>query len=324
MTKNFKFTIIVTTYNSENFIHRSIKSILNQEFNHEEIQLIIIDDSSTDQTVEKIKSLNLEDSVGMFLLLETDFNSGPGEARNIGILNQLGDYVIFIDSDDELLPNALSQLSANTAVMTDLIFYDAIKKFPNDQMIKYCKHANSLSNNLLIKLKAILSLESDDHVIFSAYRSSYLRTLSPFHSGFFEDIRFQAYAILQAKNVSHIGTPLYLKNSHDQQITSFMDFDKVIQYLECRISLHEELLSRFEEFKKDLEVWSNFGLRGAISLALNNMRKHYDDNNDFTIETKKVFTFLNERIDYLSTLVSNDLSTDLDYQAKLYYDTYYA
>jgi hypothetical protein len=101
-----------------------------------------------------------------------------------------------------------------------------------------------------------------------------------------------------------------------------MDFDKVVTYLECRISLHEELLLLYPEFGQDTKRWSNFGLRGAITLALNNMKKFYSDENDFNFETKKVLKFLDTRINNLQTLLTHELRTELDYQAKIYYDRY--
>ena len=322
MIKTFDFTIIITTYNSEKFIEKCIKSVLNQRYDLQQIEMIIIDDVSTDCTIEKIVNLNLENSFGMYHLLSTEVNSGPGAARNIGISKHKGSYVIFIDSDDEILPNALSELSAHTSTMADLIFFDSIRRYVNGEEVRYCKHEKSLSNELNIKLKTILSLESDDHVIHSAYKSSLLLSITPFKNGFFEDIRFQAHAILEAKSISHICNPIYLKHSHSQQITSFMDFDKAIQYLECRISLHEELLFQYNGLSKDIEDWSNYGLRGAISLAVNKMKNFYADENEFNLASKKVLKFLSNRISNLKALFTHDLRTNLDYQAKLYYDTY--
>ena len=324
MPKTLSFTIVVTTYNSENFIEQCIKSILNQNYNLYNVQLLIVDDNSKDRTIEKITNLNVENLFGHYQLLNTKINSGPGAGRNIGISKHTGDYLIFVDSDDELLPDALKEISLNASGTPDLIFYDSIRKYNNGDEIKYCKHMNSLNSEVLIKLKTILSLESDDHVIHSAYKSSYLRNIPPFCSGFFEDIKFQAYAILQAKNISHIGNLLYLKNCHNQQITSFMDFGKAVQYLDCRISLHEELLLEYTDVGKSLERWSNFGLRGAISLTLNNMKKLYTDEEEFNLEAQKIFNFLNKRINNLRGLFDRDLRTNLDYQAKLYYDTFCA
>jgi glycosyltransferase involved in cell wall biosynthesis len=322
MSKILSFTVVVTTYNSENFIEQCIKSILHQNYNLKKVQLLIVDDNSKDRTVEKITNLNAQNLFGQYQLLNTKINSGPGVGRNMGISKHTGDYLIFVDSDDELLPDALYEISVNSSGMPDLIFYDSIRKYNNGDEIKYCKHMNSLNNEILIRLKTILSLESDDHVIHSAYKSSYLRNIPPFCSGFFEDIKFQAYSILQAKSIAHISNPLYLKNCHNQQITSFMDFDKGLQYLDCRISLHDELLFQYAHFGKSLESYSNFGLRGAISLTLNNMKKFYTNEEEFNLEARKVFKFLNNRINNLRGLFDHDLSSNLDFQAKHYYYTF--
>ena len=320
MKKSIHLTIIVTTYNSAKFIENCIKSIINQRWDLQEIQLIITDDSSTDNTLEIIANFNLQSLFGHFCMFKTNENSGPGEARNLAISQHRGGYVIFVDSDDELLPNAVSEVSAKTKEMTDLILYDSIRRYMNGEEINYCKHQKSLNNDLATKLNAILSLETDDHVIHSAYKSSFLKKLKPFSTGFYEDIRFQAHAILEAASILHISIPIYLKNSHDKQITSFMNYDKAIQYLECRITLHEEILSQYSGFGQDIEQWSNFGLRGAISLSLNNMQKFYTDEKVFNSKAKIFFDFLNARISHLDSLMKDNLRTNLDYQAKIYYD----
>lgn len=316
-------TIIVTTYNSAHYIEKCIKSILDQRYNLQEIQLIIIDDSSIDDTLEIITSLNLQSSFGQFCMLKTDVNSGPGEARNMGIARHTGDYVIFVDSDDELLPNALSEVSAKTNEITDLILYDSIRSYMDGEEIHYCKHERSLGNDLSTKLNAILSLETDDHVIHSAYKSSYLKKLRPFSTGFYEDIRFQAHAILEATSISHISTPIYLKNCHNKQITAFMDYDRVLLYLKCRISLHEEILFHYSGHGENIEQWSNFGLRGVIALTLNKMQKFYSDEKIFNSKTKKIFRFLSVRIDNLDSIMKDVLKSSLDYQAKVYYDRFH-
>jgi hypothetical protein len=208
--------------------------------------------------------------------------------------------------------------------MADLIFYDSIRRYATGEEDVYCKHEKTLSNDVAIKLNAVLSLETDDHVIHSAYKSSYLKELTPFNNGFFEDVKFQAHAILEAKSMLHITNPLYIKHCHNKQITAYMDCDKVIKYLESRISLHNEILLRYSGFGEDIEKWSNFGIRGAISLALNKMQKFYNNEKVFNSKTKIIFEFLNVRIANLEKMISYDLKTNLDYQAKNYYDRFHA
>ncbi|MGD9488230.1 MAG: glycosyltransferase family 2 protein [Calditrichaceae bacterium] len=100
-------SVIITTYNSEKTIQRTLDSILNQKGLRKEfdIELIVVDDCSTDKTVEIVKNYDL-------LLLTNDKNSGgPNKGRNMGIKKSSGDYICIVDHDDEWKENRLlSQL----------------------------------------------------------------------------------------------------------------------------------------------------------------------------------------------------------------------
>lgn len=104
---NSLISIILPTYNRGDFISRSIKSIQNQTYNNWE--LIIIDDGSTDNTDLIINEFVINDCRILFIKLEK--NVGASGARNKGIEVSKGDYITFIDSDDEYLPSKIeSQL----------------------------------------------------------------------------------------------------------------------------------------------------------------------------------------------------------------------
>ncbi len=96
-----KVSVIIPTYNRIQTIERAINSVLNQTFQNFEI--LIIDDASTDNTSELIKSIS--DSRLRYHKLSE--NSGGGAARNKGIELSTGDYLAFLDSDDEWKSNML-------------------------------------------------------------------------------------------------------------------------------------------------------------------------------------------------------------------------
>ncbi len=96
MKKN-RFSIIVTAYNIENYVERALKSILQQEF--KDYQLIVVDDCSTDNTLININKYNDE----RITVLSTPVNSGTAaKPRNIALNRASGEYIIFLDGDDEL------------------------------------------------------------------------------------------------------------------------------------------------------------------------------------------------------------------------------
>lgn len=99
-----KVSIIIACYNSQTTIARTINSILCQSFNNWE--LVIVDDCSTDNSAEVIKSYAEKDS--RIIYLKTDQNTcSPSSPRNIGIEYATGQYITFVDSDDIWLPDKL-------------------------------------------------------------------------------------------------------------------------------------------------------------------------------------------------------------------------
>ncbi|MGP5546796.1 glycosyltransferase family 2 protein [Psychrobacter alimentarius] len=87
-----KVSIIVTTYNSAKFIENCINSLLNQTANN--IEIIVVDDASTDNTVEILKNYS------SIKIIELTENLGTYYARNIGIGHSSGEFITFQDSDD--------------------------------------------------------------------------------------------------------------------------------------------------------------------------------------------------------------------------------
>ena len=94
-----KFSIIIPNYNSEKYIEKCIKSILNQTYKNYEI--IIIDDISTDNSVEIIKKILKKPH--KLIINKTKRLSGG--TRNVGIAEATGEYIIQIDSDDWFINN---------------------------------------------------------------------------------------------------------------------------------------------------------------------------------------------------------------------------
>jgi len=103
-----KVSAIIPTYNRAHFIAEAIQSVLDQTFT--DFEVIVVDDGSTDNTKQIVNSF--KDSRIKYIYQE---NQGVCVARNAGINASNGEYIIFIDSDDMLIENAI----ANEAMILD-------------------------------------------------------------------------------------------------------------------------------------------------------------------------------------------------------------
>lgn len=102
-----KFSIITPIYNRENYVQHLIQSVHDQ--NYDNWEFILVDDGSTDHTGEKCQEFAEEDSRIRYIHKQ---NGGVCTARNRGIDCATGEYVLFLDSDNSLLNNALNILAS--------------------------------------------------------------------------------------------------------------------------------------------------------------------------------------------------------------------
>ena len=102
---NPKLSIVVPVYNQELYISRCLRSLLNQEFDKNNYEIIVINDASTDKTCEILEKY--KDNI---TIINNNKNKGLPYCLNIGIKESKGNYVVRVDSDDYVNLNFLSIL----------------------------------------------------------------------------------------------------------------------------------------------------------------------------------------------------------------------
>ena len=103
----YDLDIIIPAYNVEAYIDRCLSSLLNQKTSYS-YRLIVIEDCSTDGTREKLRNYQAQNSNLLLILNET--NRGISHSRNCGLAASTSKYLMFVDSDDEVLDGAIDQL----------------------------------------------------------------------------------------------------------------------------------------------------------------------------------------------------------------------
>lgn len=103
-----KYSIVIPMYNRENLISRALNSCLQQRY--DDFEIVVVDDCSTDNSINVVKGF-LDSRIN---LVRHEKNLGVGPARNTGIESAKGIWVILLDSDDELLPDALVSIDKHT------------------------------------------------------------------------------------------------------------------------------------------------------------------------------------------------------------------
>ena len=127
MVGNPTVSVLIAAYNASGFLHRAVRSALAQT--RAPLEVLIIDDASTDDTLAVANTLAAEDLRVRVLTLPV--NSGPAASRNAGLNAAQGDWVAVLDADDAYLPSRLETLVSALAemdvdiVLDNFLFFDA-------------------------------------------------------------------------------------------------------------------------------------------------------------------------------------------------------
>lgn len=211
-------TIVMPTYNAQHYIVNSIKSILIQNSNN--YQLIIVDDHSTDKTVEIIKSnFKLEIEQKKIRLLVLEKNSGPSVARQTGLDNVDTPYVTFIDADDSYVTNdVIARLTT------------AIRKYePDCIMYKYITDHGRFKFKKKYKLPVYRLLSAREAFVYKitksnpiwhylwnkCYKMDTIRSQNIRFDAILrmaEDVKFNESFLLNSRNLLFLNEYLYLYN----------------------------------------------------------------------------------------------------------------
>lgn len=242
-------TIIIPVYNSEAYIEKCIKNILDQTYRN--LQVVLVDDGSTDKSLEiceRVSDKRVE--------VHSKPNGGASSARNYGLKFRKGIYVLFVDSDDYLKENAVETL-VSKAIETnaDCVYYEAdnfteeanlkIKKDGLRQAVKYPESNGSTLIESLLKNK-------NYHAVPFLYftKSSLYDKGLVFEEGImFEDELFSFKLLRMCEKVVCLKEILYFRNVRPGSVMTSKGKEE-FRFQSITV-VFEKLFKQFAEYKKD-------------------------------------------------------------------------
>lgn len=137
----FSISIIIPVYNVEQYVQRCLESVTMQDVAETDMECLIVDDCGDDHSIDIVKSvITVYRGPIRFRLLQHEKNCGLSAARNTGLMEASGDYIMFVDSDDYLTPGCIRY------------FIDNLRKYPETDMVmgnvKNMKNGSLLMPNL--------------------------------------------------------------------------------------------------------------------------------------------------------------------------------
>lgn len=252
-----KLSIVVPMYNSEHYIENCIESLLAQDISENEYEILIINDGSTDSSLNIVERYIKNNTNIRVITVE---NGGLSRARNLGIDNALGEYIFFVDSDDYIANNTLKNILEKTIKnKIDMMFFDL--KIVYDEKNKISSH--NIDNELNI-ISGIQYFE-DNNVNNGAWHYLISRkflnenNLRFVEGRFCEDGMFLISCIFEARRVSHCNVDVYRyvmrsnsitsKKSKDHLFKMIDDFIFAINYINgyCNKAIENKFSNKFIE-----------------------------------------------------------------------------
>lgn len=241
-----KFSIIVPVYNVEKYLKKCIISLFNQDFDNYEI--IAINDGSTDNSLGILKEL--KDQHDNLIIISQE-NKGLGGARNTGILQARGEYLLFVDSDDYLESNTLSCLwEYINKYNLDILAFDCIKEDTYGKIFEIIGNNNYLDSFQIVSKREFMLFEPT--ACTKVYRKNIFldnNILFP-EKLWYEDLATVFKLVPYSNKIGYLKQSLY---HYVQQSNSITHSKNVKRILEIKRAFEEEL-----NFYKEKQIIHNY------------------------------------------------------------------
>lgn len=233
-----KISVIVPVYNVQEYIEQCIESILSQSMT--DMEIIVIDDGSLDESINKVKKFN-----DKRIKIICKNNGGLSSARNVGIENASGEFIVFVDSDDYIVYEKAIEEMYQIAKEdnSDIVVGNAVKYFnENKQSIftrdkELFKRGCMNSSYFLIQFRMKYSMHSA--VWLNMYKTNLIRDNNIlFKEGFMhEDEDFTPRVFLKSKKVSIYPREFYMYRAREGSIINTKNSKKGYDLIKICIGL---------------------------------------------------------------------------------------
>ena len=280
-----KYSIIVPVYNSEKYINRCLESLSNQTYQN--IEIIIVNDGSNDGSLELITKFQEKDPR---IKIITQKNLGVSFARNKGIKESSGDYILFVDSDDYIDINTIEKCNKIiTDKKVDILGFSYYKRInrikktyklqvPTEQIInkatykdnlyRYIMNTNDFCNvtTKIIKADIAKSVNFDSSLVIA------------------EDFLYFVQCFVKSNSIYFTNKEFYNYMYNPESVTHYFDIEKNISKLINSITSFEKIkrIIKITDYientpsKKEISLIASYLIEGVKKLNYNDFCAYID------------------------------------------------
>ncbi len=267
MNDNPLVSVIIPAYNAGKYIESAVNSVLKQSYIN--IELIVVDDGSTDNTLDVLSPFS-------DIKIISTSNKGVSHARNIGIDASKGEYISFLDADDELECDAIEilvkSILKNKGDICAGLSYTIRKNedectefiFKGDSLLRYCIEDNPYTYSVWAKL---YKKELVDKIRF------------PLGMRAHEDTFFNFELALKKPKCVLINKTIYFYRIHESNTSKKLDSDSFLDMNKLARIKYEIVLDKYPQYKdyaKNILIKANMASLMRLMTEKNNCFKDYE------------------------------------------------
>lgn len=310
-----KLSIIIPVYNVEDFLEKCVESAICQGVENEDYEILLINDGSTDRSGEIAQELAGKYSSVRYIEQE---NKGLGGARNIGVEDAVGEYIMFLDSDDWLDENSLNSLLQEAfSKDLDLLIFKMKRVYVSGEVIEgqmdYPPYQVYSGKDFILKNRVeILPCAT-------LYRRKLLveNGIKFLEKIYYEDVDFYLKSVLKAKKVMYVPKAIYNYFFNENSITlntkPVHNQKKIVDYGKALLRISEITEKESNEIKERLDFIKEKYMRFWMKMIYNNSL-------DYNV-IKEVIREMKQRRIYPFSIKQNLLESNE--KAQLYYFNHY-
>lgn len=237
-----KFSIIIPVYNVEKYLEKCLDSIKNQTY--KDYEVIIVNDGTKDNSMDIAKKYDFK--------IINQKNQGLSAARNTGVKNATGDYLLFVDSDDYLEKDLLKELNKSLKNNPDLVRFQIKEVYEDGKEINYPEE--EFQNKSGVEAFSIISKY---HFVENAWAYLYKKTFYEknkfkFKEGtIHEDFGIVPLIIMKANKVNSINYLGYNYLQRSGSIMSQKNYEKTKKKVEDFYNHYLYLIEEINKRKKE-------------------------------------------------------------------------
>ena len=298
----YKFSVIIPVYNTEKYILKCLKSITAQKLEkdfHDKVEIIVVDDGSTDNSENIIRAYQVREGKNKIFDIQYFYkkNGGLSSARNFGVEKANGEYLLFVDSDDYIDKDLLSELlkvleKDEVDDKTDLVKFKCIKVLESGEEIE--KISGPIFENLNGE-DAFENLYTTDVLtepawLYAYNKNFFVKNKFKFKKGLYhEDFGLIPLVLVKAKKVSSIDFyGYYYVQTSGSSITRNNDREKNLKRANDLLKHYDNMLETIKDYDISEKTKDNLKIyyTNSILLEVNNITDE-EDKKAYIKEIKK-------------------------------------